>query len=62
MTKSYIFRTMAAFFFIMVAVTNTNAQIGTRVTVNSSGSFCSVDSVSSVIGTGNTAIGRNSFA
>lgn len=62
MTKSYIFRTMAAFFFIVVAVTNTNAQIGTRVTVNSSGGSCSADSVSSIIGTGNTAIGRNSFA
>lgn len=62
MTKYYIFRTLVAFFFIIMAFTNLNAQIGTRVTINSRGGFCSADSVSSIIGTGNTAIGRNSFA
>lgn len=62
MTKTNIFKTLTVFFFIMMAVTDINAQIGARVTVNSNGGLCSVDSVSSIIGTGNTAIGRNSFA
>ena len=62
MTKTNIFRTLTAFFTIMIAVVNANAQLSTRPTISSSGGFYSTDSVSSIIGTGNTAIGRNSFA
>ncbi|MBR4793880.1 MAG: hypothetical protein IK038_09490 [Bacteroidaceae bacterium] len=62
MTKTNIFKTLTAFFTIMIAVVNANAQLSTRPTVSSSGGFYSTDSVSSIIGTGNTAIGRNSFA
>ena len=62
MTKTNIFRTLTAFFTIMIAVVNANAQLSTRPTICSSRGFYSTDSVSSIIGTGNTAIGRNSFA
>lgn len=62
MTKTNIFKTLTAFFTIMIAVVNANAQLSTRPTISSSGGSYSTDSVSSIIGTGNTAIGRNSFA
>ena len=62
MTKTNIFKTMTVFFTIMIAVVNANAQLSMRPTISSSGGSYSTDSVSSIIGTGNTAIGRNSFA
>lgn len=62
MTKTNIFKTLTAFFTIIIAIVNANAQISVRPSINSSGGSCSTDSVSSIIGTNNTAIGRNSFA
>lgn len=62
MTKTNIFKTLTVFFTIIIAIVNANAQISVRPSINSSGGSCSTDSVSSIIGTNNTAIGRNSFA
>ena len=62
MTTRNIIKTLATLALTIMVHPKVSAQSVTRVTLHCNGGYCFADSVSSIIGTDNYAIGRNSFA